>query len=119
MAIWEPFTPCTEMCDRNRIDAPALTTPRSEAIAVGLLRSRRAEPPVERVGEFLRLRCLNDPRCFYVIISDGSRLLRTVPIGPAHNLAPSFADAMYRVGSAESGLHCVASRSERTSAYLL
>ena len=79
---------------------------RAEAIAEGLLRSGRAEPPVQRVAGCLRLHCTTgDPRHYY-----GSFVLRGKALFTAEELAKSFVEAMVRVGSAEVGLHCVPSR---------
>ena len=84
---------------------------RAEAIAEGLLRSGRAEPPVQRVAGCLRLHCTTgDPRHYYLIPSDGSFVLRGKALFTAEQLAKSFVEAMVRVGSAEVGLHCVPSR---------
>ena len=87
---------------------------RAEAIAEGLLRSGRAEPPVQRIAGNLRLHCITgDPRHYFLIPGDGSIVLRGKALFTAEELAKSFVEAMIRVGSAEVGLHCVPSRSEK------
>jgi hypothetical protein len=82
---------------------------RVEAIAEGLLGGGRAEPPVRSIGGYLRLRRLDNPRYFYLIPGDGSRVLRGKEL-PSEELAEHFTEAMYRVGSAELGLAIVPSR---------
>jgi hypothetical protein len=87
---------------------------RAEAIAEGLLRSGRAEPPVQRISGNLRLHCITgDPRHYYLIPGDGSFVLRGEALLTVEELPKSFVEAMIRVGRAEVGLHCVPSRSER------
>jgi hypothetical protein len=87
---------------------------RAEAIAEGLLRSGRAEPPVQRIAGNLRLHCITgNPRHYFLIPGDGSFVLRGTALFTAEELAKGFVEAMIRVGSAEVGLRCVPSRSER------
>jgi hypothetical protein len=87
---------------------------RAEAIAEGLLRSGRAEPPLQRIAGNLRLHSITGgPRHYYLIPGDGSFVLRGEALFTAEELAKSFVEAMIRIGSAKVGLHVVPSRIAR------
>ena len=73
---------------------------RAKAIAVGLIRTDRADH--HGVIERAMLRLAGRKGGFYWISLDGSRLLRGAELFGADELQPKFADAMERAGRSVS-----------------